>query len=105
MATHSIGSASAIVIPFPGKFPRYIDPTDAAALSIIRNSLRGAIDELVSLLDQLEGDADAEANGEETDNNHSEDDALDYERFGNGPGCVYSDPDAEHDGREQESGQ
>ena len=56
----------------------------------------------IDLLDTLDGDADSEDNGDATDNNQIEDDALDYSRFGNGPGCDVGDPDAEHDGREPE---
>lgn len=67
-----------------------------------RQSLAGFIAVAIDLLDTLDGDDDCEDNGDATDHNQIEDEALDYSRFGNGPGCDVGDPDAEHDGREPE---
>jgi len=63
MAITTLGAESARVIPFP--FPRYIEPNDLAARRVVRNSLRAAIDELVSLLDALDGDPEFEPTGDD----------------------------------------
>lgn len=65
-----------------------------------RHHLAAFIAVAIDLLDTLDGDNDSEDSGDETDNDQSEEDFLDYSRFGNGPGCDVGDPDAEHDGRE-----
>ena len=101
MATTTLGADSARVIPFP--FPRYIAPADVAARRIVRHSLRAAIDELVGLLDALDGDADRE---DDDPSGQCDEDGLNTLLVlagGDGPGCTISDPDAEHDGCEQEA--
>lgn len=47
---------------------------------------------------------DDELAGDETDGNGAEDEEGSHTAYGSGPGCVISDPDAEHDGREIDDG-
>lgn len=57
------------------------------------------IEGLIAFLDDLCGDTDLEANGDELDGNASEDDFMYH--GGWGPGCPIADPGGcEHDGRE-----
>lgn len=60
----------------------------------VREGLTLAITELIDLLDQIDGDPDIEANGDERDGTAAEDDfyphSLDW--FGH-PGCPIADPD------------
>lgn len=100
MATTTLGADSARVIPFP--FPQFIAPDDLAARRVVRHSLRAAIDELVGLLDVLDGVSDQE---DDDASGQCDEDGINTLLVlvgGDGPGCTISDPDAEHDGREQE---
>lgn len=47
---------------------------------------------------------DDEAMGDEQDGTCAEDEEGFHTAFGSGPGCVIGDPDAEHDGREEQDG-
>jgi hypothetical protein len=93
----------ATLLELPGAIP----PIPAMARILARfdrDSLSGFIEVAIGLIGTLESDADVEGNGDEGDCDRSEDDALDYSVYGNGPGCTVSDPDAEHDGKETDNG-
>lgn len=69
-----------------------------------RKKLEAFIEIGVALLDVYDGDPDIEANGDEQDGNHCEDDAMNFNAYGSGPGCEISDPGGcELDGREPEA--
>ena len=60
-------------------------------LHSIRAGLESLIASAIDLLDAIDGDADIEANGDETDHSFSEDCFI--EHVSNGyPGCPISDP-------------
>ena len=73
------------------------DLTGAAALlaNLDRSAIASAVEALVNLLDVLDGDPDAEANGDELDGNGAEDDFCDHNTplSLEGPGCPIADPD------------
>lgn len=93
---------SATVIPFPPASATF----DPGAKALLRESLTGAINELVALLDALDADPDLEANGDELDGSLGEDDFCEHNsHYPHGPGCPCSDPDFSvedmpHDGNE-----
>ena len=67
-----------------------------------RQALEGFISVAIGLLDVVDGDADIELNGDESDHTDSEDCFIHH--YGTGPGCTISEPDAEHDGLEPDYG-
>lgn len=70
-----------------------------------RAAIGDVLERLIGLLDRLDGDAELEADGDEEDGSLAEDDeAARFANMGAGPGCEVSDPDLEHDGREQDDG-
>jgi hypothetical protein len=82
-----------------------------ARLLQVRKHVARTIQELVNLLDDIDGDPDLEMNGDEDDDpgdlndgNGSEDDFMNHHRVDGGAGCPVSDPGGEHDGRELEHG-
>lgn len=102
MATKAIGPDSGIVT-----LPNHFAPMPAVMRTLSRfdrQSLEGFITVAIGLLDVVDGDADIELNGDETDHTQSEECFNDYSFYGSGPGCIASDEDTEHDGREHEGG-
>jgi hypothetical protein len=106
MATLPLGpdSVRANALPFPAVPPM---PAVARILSRYdRPSLSAFIAVAIDLLDTLDGDTDLEATGDEEDGSFTEDEpCARFALAGDGPGCVYSDDDSEHDGRENDDGE
>ncbi len=68
-----------------------------------RAELEGFISVAIDLLDLADGDPDGEDNGDEADGTLAEDeDCAAFAVMGDGPGCIASDNDTEHDGREEQ---
>ena len=99
MATRALTADPGIVT-----LPPHFAPLPAVMRTLAqfdRPALEGFISVAIGLLDVVDGDPDNELNGDETDHNHSEECFIEH-RYANGPGCIVGDPDAEHDGREQD---
>lgn len=102
MATRAIRAESALVT-----LPSHVAPMPAVMRTLAqfdRKSLEAFIIVAISLLDVVDGDPDVELNGDETDHTGSEECFVEHNFYEPGAGCVVSDPDAEHDGREHENG-
>lgn len=98
MDTSALRADSALVT-----LPPHFAPMPAVMRTLSRfdrASLEGFIAVAIGLLDVVDGDPDAELNGDETDHTQSEECFVDYSYYGSGPGCLASDDDREHDGLE-----
>lgn len=74
-------------------------------IAIPRSDFERLVQSAIDLLDRADGDADSEANGDECDGSFAEDEAAAcFALSGYGPGCIITDCDSEHDGREPEAG-
>lgn len=75
----------------------------AAIPSLPRAELSRLTDRLIDRMDELDGDADVEANGDELDGTGGEDDFVDHSANWLGyPGCPVSDPGEDDHLQEQE---
>lgn len=64
------------------------------ARAALREQLAGAVEQLVAIIDLLDGDADdGNANGDELDGSNAEDDWWPHALALAGPGCPIADPD------------
>lgn len=64
----------------------------AFSLPLEREAIEAAVEHLIDLLDQMDGDPDQEPNGDELDGINSEDDWWDHAAWSGEPGCPISDP-------------
>lgn len=60
---------------------------------VTRAQVETSIEALIGLLDELDGDPDVEANGDELDGSPAEDDFWSHGAVDHGAGCAVSDPD------------
>lgn len=92
MASNPIGR-EAQPVTLPGTMPPM--PAVARILSRYdRPKVEAFIAVALDLLDVLDGDADAELDGDDADGDFAEDEpAARFARLGNGPGCIIGDPD------------
>jgi hypothetical protein len=111
MATKPIGGETAPVIN-PLQFTLTPGMAPAAPLMRMlgrydREKVEAFVEISISLLDLIDGDADIELNGDETDHTNSEECFIDHchNSTESWPGCPVSDPGGcDHDGREPDDG-